>query len=264
MTTTEAATSDVIDVLGFSTTTLSYDGLVEEVERWIEHRDQSRHLLALNPIKVCRSRQEPELAELLQTADLIYPDAYGIAWAMGVLTGDRYRPIPGCDLMQSIMQQAARKQNRIYLIGSKPDVIEQLEGVIRERFGRLVIVGQRHGYFSDESERRIVAEEIITAEPDIVFVGMGAWLQENFIALLKQSANEHAVVIPLLMGVGGSFDALTGHVRRPPDWMLRMHLEWLYRLLQQPFRAPRMIALPKFALLVLRDRFLTSADPRLV
>ena len=97
--------------------------------------------------------------------------------------------------------------------------------------------------------------DILKKKPDIVFVGMGALVQENLIMKIKNYCDSQQLVIPLLMGVGGSFDAITGAVPRPPRWMLTMHLEWFFRLLQQPLRAPRMLALPHFALLVLGKKW---------
>ncbi len=248
------ASDTTVNILGFQVTTLSREEMLELAHRWIRERRASHHLMALNPIKVCRARNEPVLARHIQDADLVYPDAYGIAWAMKKFSGKKYPTIPGCDLMLDIMDLASKNSLRVFLLGSTPPVLADACALFQKLFTGANIAGVRHGFFTNDEEKRKVTDDILACEPDILFVGMGALIQENWITRISDAAMENNTVIPLCMGVGGSFDAVTGHVARPPRWMLRMHLEWLFRLLQQPFRAPRMFALPHFALLVLAKR----------
>ncbi len=250
------ASDKTIDILGFPTSRNSATEIVETVKGWLSDNRQSRHLMALNPIKVCRARKEPALAKHILEADLVYPDAFGIAWAMRRFGKKKYHPIPGCDLMIKFMQIAAETGYKVYLIGSKQNVIEKAKTQLQDDFPGLCIAGIRNGYFSLDKDYDELMNELKTFKPQMVFVGMGALIQENLIQRIKKYCDEHQFAIPLLMGVGGSFDAITGTVPRPPKWMLALHLEWFFRLLQQPLRAPRMLALPKFTFLVLGKKWL--------
>lgn len=249
------ANSRTLNILGFPTTDMTEKEIIETVYEWLAHRDRSRHLMALNPIKVCRARKEPELARHILEADLVYPDAFGIAWAMRLFGKKNHQPIPGCDLMLRLLKIAEEKQYSVFLIGSQQEVIEKAKRKILGDYPKLKITGIRNGFFHSEEDYRQLLDEITAVKPDIIFVGMGALLQENLIQRIRRHSENKGFVIPLLMGVGGSFDAITDTVKRPPRWMLSLHLEWLFRLFQQPFRAPRMLALPHFAILILMKRW---------
>lgn len=250
------ANDRTLSILGFPTTDMTEKEIIHTVRQWLSQRDQSRHLMALNPIKVCRARKEPALAQHIFEADLVYPDAFGIAWAMRRYGRKKHQPIPGCDLMMAFIRIAAENHYSVYLIGSQQDVIEKAKNLLLSDFPSLKISGIRNGYFQKEEDYQKLLEQLAQSKPDMVFVGMGALIQENLVKRIRDFCTTSGLVIPLLMGVGGSFDAITNTVRRPPRWMLALHLEWLFRLLQQPFRAPRMLALPHFALLVLAKKWL--------
>lgn len=250
------AGEQTIQVLGFPTSSMDRTSILQTVERWITNRDACHHLMALNPIKVYRARKERELAAHILEADLVYPDGVGISWAMSLFTGKTFRPIPGCDLMLDLMSMASANANRVFLFGASESVVSKTREVFQKQYPGARIVGIRHGFFSHEEERAEATRQILAANPDMVFVAMGARIQEDWIDRLKETANRQGVVIPLLMGVGGSFDAATGELPRPPKWMLKWHLEWLSRLLRQPTRIIRMSALPVYAMLVLGKHFL--------
>ena len=245
------SSENTINILGFPTTRMTAAEIIDTVKGWIIENRKSRHLMALNPIKVCRARKEPDLAEHIRDADLVYPDAFGIAWAMRRFGNKKYHPIPGCDMMMEFMSIAAENGYTVFLIGSKQPVIEKTKEQLLINFPGLPISGIRNGYFSSEQDYDLLLEELTSIKPKMIFVGMGALIQENLIKKIKSHCDKNQFSIPLLMGVGGSFDAITGTVPRPPQWMLSLHLEWFFRLIQQPLRAPRMLALPHFAMLVL-------------
>ena len=245
-----------INILGFEVTTQTRPELLRVMADWIIAREHCHHLMALNPIKVCRARNESSLAEHIRRADLVYPDAFGIAWAMKKFSGKTFLPIPGVELMFDLMQLANMYEFRVFLLGAAQGVIESAKTIFTKNYPSANIVGIRNGYLINESNTADVIDQVISSQPHIVLVGMGALIQENLIQQIATDSVARNQVIPLLMGVGGSFDAVTGHVHRPPQWMLHMHLEWLFRLVQQPLRAPRMIALPKFAMLVLGKKYL--------
>ena len=223
------------------------EDVLRAVPRMVRSGD-SHHLVALNPIKVMRAQEEHDLRAGIEEASLVYPDAVGISWALRVLYGEKLPVLPGCELMVDLLALAGRKRFRVALVGAKPEVVARMAAEAQRRHRGIEIVTQQHGYFADD-EAGAVIEQVLDNKPHILFVAMGAHRQETFVRAVQARG-----VIPVIMTVGGSFDAYVGAVPRPPRWLLRLRLEWLYRLVRQPFRAPRMIALPRFACRVLRLR----------
>jgi len=210
------------------------------------------HLVALNPIKVMRALEEPELLAAIEEAAVVYPDGHGITWALRVLHRERLPALPGCELMIDLLRLAAQQRWRVFLVGARPEVLDKVQARLSRDLPRLEIAGVMHGYFPD-SERDAVVARVIAARPRLLLVAMGAHRQEAFVRDVAAAGG-----VPLVLTVGGSLDAYAGALPRPPRWMLRLRLEWLYRLLRQPWRAPRMVALPRFACRVLRLRYAPS------
>jgi len=212
-------------------------------------RGGCHHLVALNPIKVMRALEEPELKRAIEEAAVVYPDGVGITWALRLLHGERLKALPGCELMDDLLRLAGRERWRVFLVGARPEVLARVEERFAREIPRLEVAGAMHGYFTEE-ERPAVVARVIAARPHLLLVAMGAHRQEAFVREVAAAG-----VVPLVLTVGGSLDAYSGVVPRPPRWVLKLRLEWLYRLLRQPFRAPRMVALPRFACRVLRLRY---------
>ncbi len=236
------------ELLGLPVDLVCREDVLKTVPRLVSEGG-SNHLVALNPIKVMRAQEEPDLRAGIEEAALVYPDAVGITWALRTLYGDRIEKLPGCELMLDLFGLASRERYRVYLVGAKAEVLAQVERkIIRDHPG-IELAGSHHGYF-DDADRDAVAAGVVAARPDLLFVAMGAHRQETFVREVERRGG-----VPLMMTVGGSFDAYAEAVPRPPRWMLRLHLEWFYRLVRQPFRAPRMAALPRFACRVLALRY---------
>lgn len=208
-------------------------------------RTGSCHLVTMNAEMAYAASQEPETMALLQQADLIIPDGIGVVWALAQ-QGVKVQRLPGVELVEALFQLAPQKDLRLAILGSSPETLAAFESQIPERFGAVELVYSRNGYFAPVEEAAIVAA-IREARPDILFVALGVPRQEAWIARYRE-----VLGVPVLMGVGGSFDVLSGHLQRAPAWMRRLHLEWFFRLLQQPSRWRRMLALPRFVIKVLR------------
>lgn len=209
----------------------------------------SHHLVALNPIKVMRAQTEADLRAGIEEASVVYPDAVGIVWALRTLYRERLPVLPGCELMEDLFALAGREGWRVWLVGARPEVLARVQERLAREHPGLRVAGAHHGYFP-ESGRAALVRRIVEDRPEVLVVAMGAHRQETFVREVQAAGG-----VPLILTVGGSFDAYTGAVPRPPRWMLRLHLEWLYRLVRQPFRAPRMAALPRFACRVLQLRY---------
>ncbi len=200
---------------------------------WVDDRIAERRPVrvgVVNAAKLVKIERDPELARAVTTCELILADGMSVTWASRMLTGVRLQRVAGIDLMEALVARAAERGYRLYFLGAKQEVLDRMLDVFLTRFPHLVVAGSHHGYFKREDEASL-AETIRATSPDILFVGMGTPAKEYWIDRCYVAAG--AVVT---MGVGGSFDVHSGVVRRAPQWMQRLGLEWFYRLLQEPRR----------------------------
>jgi N-acetylglucosaminyldiphosphoundecaprenol N-acetyl-beta-D-mannosaminyltransferase len=205
----------------------------------------SHQIVTVNPEFVIMAREQSDFRCVLQRADLAIPDGIGIVWAARLL-GDRLpERIGGVDLVELLAAWAAREQRSIFLLGAGPGVAEAAARRLLQRHPGLSIAGTHAGSPAREHEAAIVSL-VRQAQPDILLVAFGAPRQDLWIARTR-----HLLQVPVAMGVGGAFDFISGRVPRAPRPLRRVGLEWLYRLIRQPWRWRRMLALPRFASLVL-------------
>lgn len=225
-------------------------------------------VFALNAEKLVQSWQNPRVRTLLQKATVLIPDGVGTCIGARLLNGVRMERVAGSDLMPELCERAERQGLSIYLYGASPASNAGALKTIRQRWPRLRIAGASHGFeppgtvedlerLDDPALADTVAARIKAAQPDIVFVGLGSPRQESWMA----TVGVH-LPVGLLQGVGGTIDVLSGTVTRAPQLWGRMGLEWLYRLLQNPRRWQRQLALPRFLGLILRERFYPSETRR--
>ena len=193
-----------------------------------------------NAEMVMRAQTDRELAHILQHADLVVPDGAGVLWA-AEQQGKKFKErVTGVDLACSLLQEAAARQTAVYLFGGAPGIAEQAAANVQQQLGSLNIVGTHSGFFSADEEQGII-EDIRSKGTRILLVALGVPKQEKWIS-------EHLYELGpcVCKGVGGTFDVLAGKAGRAPKWMQDNRLEWLYRLLKEPTRFKRMLALPKF------------------
>ena len=193
-----------------------------------------------NAEMVMRAQTDRELAHILQHADLVVPDGAGVLWA-AEQQGKKFKErVTGVDLACSLLQEAAARQTPVYLFGGAPGIAEQAAANVQQQVGSLHIAGTHSGFFSADEEKDII-EDIRSQGTRILLVALGVPKQEKWIS-------EHLYELGpcVCMGVGGTFDVLAGTAGRAPKWMQDNRLEWLYRLLKEPTRFKRMLALPKF------------------
>ena len=201
-------------------------------------------IVTLNAEMTMAARANPELGAAIAAADLVIPDGAGVVWALG-RQGLRVRRSPGIELARQLLEYGARHGWRVALVGASPAVMELLRERLEAEIPGLDLAFTIHGYQDPELWPGI-EQELQQARPDLVLVALGVPRQETWIQRL------HIGQPGLWMGVGGSFDVWSGTKERAPVWMGRLQIEWLYRLIQEPSRWRRMLALPAFALEVLR------------
>ena len=207
------------------------------------------HMVATaNAEMVMMAQENKKLLEVLQKADLVVPDGAGVLWAAEQQGESFPERVTGCDLLYHLLQAAKDNNIKVYCLGGAEGVVKQaLENAAAE-LGDLPVVGYHSGYFTEEEEVEIL-KDIERSGAQLVFVAFGVPKQEFWIR--DRLAHLDGVVA---MGVGGSFDVMAGMLKRAPLWMQRNRLEWLYRLLLQPKRIIRMLALPKFMWAVWRHK----------
>lgn len=207
---------------------------------------QLHHVVTLNAEILYKAQSDAALLDIINRAALVTPDGSGIVMAVQKLCGREIERVTGIDLMLELCRRSAACGWRVYLLGAKPGVAEAAALKLEQDFGTLVC-GWHDGYFKEEDQAWIIGE-INEKKPDILFVAMGAPRQDFWI-----DSNRERLHVPLVMGVGGCYDVISGNVKRAPVFFQRMGIEWLWRLLCEPWRWRRMLALPKFLLLVNKD-----------
>ena len=185
---------------------------------------------------------------LAETADLILPDGAGTVWAGNYLGYTIPERVAGYDLYLRLLEEAAKNNIPVYFFGGKPGIAEEAAEEGKRRWPGLKMAGCRNGYFSAEEEPEII-EGINRSGAAMLFAALGAPKQEKWLAKYRDQLKPC-----LLMGIGGSFDVLAGKVQRAPKWMQDAKLEWFFRLVKQPSRFRRMLALPKFVFAVRSEK----------
>ena len=194
---------------------------------------------------VVLARKDAELRDIVNSAHLVTPDSIGILWAARLNGNPLTERVSGVDMLVQLCERASRLAYRVFLLGAAPGVADAAAENLKKRYPGLDIVGVQHGYFKPEETEAVIGR-IRSAQPDILFVAFGIPMQEKWIRRHMESLQ-----VPVCMGVGGSFDVLSGKVKRAPRWMQRHGLEWVYRLASNPRKIGKVMTLPIFVALVL-------------
>lgn len=208
---------------------------------------RSTRVITGNPIMLMAGLENPDFHRALATADLVVPDGAGVVWAASRLKQPVQERVAGFDLMHELLQEGDRKSYSVYLLGASADIIRTAHDNLKAKYPGVRFVGYRDGYFTDREDGAVVSS-IREANPDMLFVARSTMNQEPWIEKYAQELG-----VPVIMGVGGSFDVVAGKLKRAPAIFRKLSLEWFYRLLQEPSRYKRMLVLPRFALKVIKD-----------
>ncbi|WP_284643185.1 WecB/TagA/CpsF family glycosyltransferase [Paenibacillus silviterrae] len=236
-----------VNIFGVPISKMNMQQTVDYITEAIASREPHQVITA-NPIMVTAALNDPSYMRLMKEAELIVPDGAGVVWAAGYVGNPVAERVAGFDLMHELMKRGQERGWRVFLVGSSPENIQAAADRLKELYPKLSLVGFRDGYFGEKEDDSVI-ETIRAANPDILLVGRSAATQEPWICKYKRQLG-----IPIMMGVGGSFDVLSGKLKRAPELFIRLRLEWFYRLLQEPWRYKRMLDLPKFALKVIREK----------
>lgn len=235
-----------IEILSIPVDVVTMHEAVERIEQMTAH--PGLHVVCTaNAEMIMCARENPRLKEILQTASLVVPDGAGALWAAEKQGKSFPERVAGLDLAKALFQMATEKRIPLYCLGAAPGVAAKAVEKLKQEYGDVPVVGIHDGYFDDIEEEKII-REIEESGAKIVFVALGVPRQEIWIA-------EHLRHLSGVVGIGlgGSFDVISGNLVRAPKWMQEARLEWLYRLCKQPSRVGRMMAIPKFMMAVKKD-----------
>jgi N-acetylglucosaminyldiphosphoundecaprenol N-acetyl-beta-D-mannosaminyltransferase len=212
---------------------LSFDAVTMEtaVARCLElcRAPRTCHtVITANASHLCMMRHDPELALACRAAHLTVADGMSVVWALRASGQPAPERVAGVDLMAHLLAVAGAQRLRVYFLGARCEVVTALVQRSRVQYPGIEIAGFRDGYFGSEDHLGIV-EEIRASRADILFVGMPSPFKETWCERHRERLD-----VPVIMGVGGSFDVLAGFIRRAPRWAQAAGLEWFWRLLMEP------------------------------
>ncbi|WLD92895.1 WecB/TagA/CpsF family glycosyltransferase [Alkalihalobacillus sp. AL-G] len=227
---------------------------------WINERIQKSlptFIVTANPEIVMQAKNDSSFYEVISSSDMITPDGIGIVYASKILGHSLKERVAGYDMLHALLQyrESTGQSTKLFLLGSTQNVVENAGENLAKQYRHVQVMGIHHGFFKKESdEERLIVERISREKPDLLLVGIGSPKQEEFIHRYRNELSASVMI-----GIGGSFDILSGRICRAPALFRRLGLEWFYRLLCDPRRIKRQMVLPVFVFLVLMERVLHSS-----
>lgn len=233
-----------IDILGYKVFKGELSEAIEHIEKY-----EKVHIVSGNPEVLYTGLNDEDLFNNFTSNEaFIIPDGVGIQIAAKYLKSPVKEKIAGIEFMKAIIKKATRENKSIYLIGTTDENLNACIANLLVDYPNINIAGYKNGFFDLDSPSRIL-EDIKSKEPYAIFVAMGCPRQERFIAKYMDE-----LPCSIFMGVGGSFDVIAEKVNRAPEWMIKLGLEWLYRVLKEPYRIKRLGTIPKFLVLVFKNK----------
>ncbi|HTP08770.1 MAG TPA: WecB/TagA/CpsF family glycosyltransferase [Anaerolineae bacterium] len=236
-----------ISILGIPVHDVTIEETLVLIDQFV-HDGVSHQLCTVNPEFIMTAQQDAEFKRILNQSALNLPDGIGVVWAAKRLGYPLRERVAGSDLVGQIADRAQKTDWRIFLLGAAEGVAEQAAVILRARYPQTHIVGTYAGSPRPEDETDITAR-IRSSEANVLLVAYGAPKQDKWIA-----RNIERTGVAVAIGIGGSLDFIVGTQQRAPQWMQRLGLEWFYRLVREPWRWRRQLALPQFVWRILRSR----------
>ena len=236
-----------VEILGVRVDDATYRDLLDRVDAFIAS-GEPHQIITVNTEMLVAARHDQELARALADSALNVADSVGVMWAARLLGQPLQERVTGSDGIHRLAAHSALNGYRLYLLGAAPGVAELAAERLSAANPGLEIAGTYAGSPSVSEEEEII-ERVGAANPDLLLAAYGVPAEEKWIA-----RNRLGLGVPVMVGIGGAFDFVAGVTKRAPGWMRRCGLEWLHRLVREPWRWRRQLALPMFLILVLRQR----------
>lgn len=229
---------------------MTMDETIVFIEESIRCNNKINHV-GVNASKIVDMQTDKVLYNSVLSCNMISPDGMSVIWASKLLGKPITERVTGIDMMERLVELAYKKGYRCYFFGTKENIVKKLVDIYKEQYSDELIAGYRNGYYSEDEEESI-AIEIGHSGADLLFVAMTSPKKEIFL----DKYSNHLASIKFTMGVGGSFDVLSGNIKRAPLFIQRCGLEWFYRLIQEPRRMWKRYTIDsiKFMILVLKDK----------
>lgn len=219
-----------VELMGLSFDPETMHSAVERCLQWCAGPRIPHTVITANARVLCMMRRDPELRQACRSGDLVLADGMSVVRALRLARTPVPERVSGVDLLARLLEVGAGRQLRVFFLGAREEVVRRLVESCRSKYPGLVVAGYRNGYFPATDELA-VAEQIRESRPHLLFVGMPSPFKEVFL-----ERHRARLEIPILMGVGGSFDVLAGYRTRAPRWIRDLGMEWAWRLLMEPRR----------------------------
>jgi N-acetylglucosaminyldiphosphoundecaprenol N-acetyl-beta-D-mannosaminyltransferase len=243
-----------IDILGVRVDDATYADLLAQVDAYVQSR-VPHHIVTLNPEMLVAAHGDPEFRQILNRADLNVADGVGLLLAARWLGHPLPERVTGSDGIYRLAAHCAQRGYRPFFLGAAPGVAEVVAQRLSQAYPALEVAGAFAGSPRIQDEEAVITR-VRAAAPDLLFVAYGVPAEEVWIA-----RNRDRLGVPSMIGVGGAFDYVAGVTRRAPVWMQRLGLEWLHRLVQEPWRWRRQLGLPRYVALVVYQKLRGVACP---
>lgn len=238
---------DRVEILDVKVDRVTFDRALDIAESFVKEEGVSTIFTPNSEIVMCAQR-DAELMEILNNADMCTADGVGIVYGSRILKDPVPERVAGFDLVCGLLERLAKTGDGVFFFGAKPGVAEAAKAKMEEKYPGLSVVGCRNGYFKPKDEVDIV-RQINESGAKLLLVCLGAPKQEKWI-----TAHKDELKVNLCMGVGGTLDVFAGVAKRAPKILIKFNLEWAYRIIKNPSRIGRFMALPKFVIKVFKSR----------
>lgn len=221
---------------------------IERATEFLLHGKRPHAIFASNPEKNFSVPADANLYRAFREADLLIPDGIGMVWAAGVLHRAKLERVPGSEFIFDLCRLAVQENCGVFF-GAEEEVNRRAAEILIERYPGLKVAGRANGYVKDDEMPGLI-QQINESGAKILFIALGSPKQEKWFATHRDALTN----VRLVQGIGGTLDTIAGKVKRAPEFWCRHNLEWFYRLLQDPRRIRRQIAIPIFMLRVLAEK----------
>ncbi len=243
---TSEAHMQPVKVLDIPVNCTSMEEALDKIATFVTSGEK-HHVITADSSMAVMSRQDAQLRDIIEAASLVTPDSVGILWAAHRLNPAMQARVSGVELVEELCKYSPIQGFSLYFLGASPGIAQLACEKMAERYPGAKMAGAHHGFFTENDLPQVI-QTINDAKPDILCVAMGIPRQEKWIA-----ANKHLIDASVFIGVGGTFDVLSGTVKRAPKLFQRLKLEWLWRVLANPKKIGKVMMLPKFVWMVVNS-----------